>query len=356
MAERTSAQEGVLDELIERFDGEGEHFDADEGVIFRANGTELLIREDGAVSELESSAGGETDSLPESAGPESSDPGDTEDQRVDAAVHTSGELTAAASPASNDFPLDTFKEAAIHLRRPFTAEAVKWKVQATWASGALIAPYIDARLAIERLNLVVPHLWFDEYEPLAGGKGLLCHLTVDGITRRDVGGGYEGKGLFSDAFKRAAVKFGIGVSLYALPKITFDNGEFLNRYMKKQRDGKEKEVVELTAKGIERCHSGYRAWLSSTGIPMFWDPLDHGDVFGAYGDVDDEAAPAASTIEEEQPERPDDATAKALIARAGELFRPSKGMTTAAFNRQLESATSHEDLQKLVEILEGVRS
>ena len=34
---------------------------------------------------------------------------------------------------------------------------------------------------------VVPHLWFDEYQPTDGGR-LLCRLTVDGITRHDPGG------------------------------------------------------------------------------------------------------------------------------------------------------------------------
>lgn len=369
MPEPTSAQDTVFDELIDRY-GEGEKLWDGEDMVFVIGpdhatepGKSFLIAPDGALNELdESSVDGVkgSDSFPESeVDPESSALGVAEDQRADAAAHTGsgGEPTAAASPASSvSFPLDSFREAALHLRRPFTPEAVKWKTQATWAKGALIAPYVDARLVIERLNLVVPHLWFDDYEPLAGGKGLLCRLTVDGITRHDVGSGYEGKGLFSDALKRAAVKFGVGVSLYALPKIIFDNESgFLKRYMKKTPRG-EKEVVELADKGIERCHSGYRFWLAKTGIPMFGDPLDHGDVFGAVGDIESEAAPTAPAAEEETPVRPDDATAKALIARAEEIFKPSKAMTKTAFRRQLESAASHAELQKLVETLEGTEA
>jgi hypothetical protein len=48
-----------------------------------------------------------------------------------------------------------------------------------------------------------------------------CDLTIDGITRSDVGEGV-GKALVSDSFKRAGVRFGIGVSLYAIPKMMLD--------------------------------------------------------------------------------------------------------------------------------------
>jgi hypothetical protein len=53
---------------------------------------------------------------------------------------------------------------------------------------------------------------------------MMCKLTVLGQTRCDVGwskgtgNDMDLKSLYSDAFKRAAVKFGIGVSIYALPQ------------------------------------------------------------------------------------------------------------------------------------------
>ena len=200
-----------------------------------------------------------------------------------------GRFALAASrmngaPAPTVFPLGSFREAAIHLRRPFTQAAVKFKVQATWPkdkpTGGLIVAYIDARLAVERLNLIVPHLWSDEYE-LAGKGGLICHLTVDGITRRDLGEGV-GKGLFSDALKRAAVKFGVGVSLYAIPKMTlnFSDGHLKPR---RTRDG---ESLELTPAGEKRVRATYAAWLTEIGVQAFGEPLDHGDTEGAQGDVE----------------------------------------------------------------------
>lgn len=264
----------------------------------------------------------------------------------------------AATPESSpaNFPLDSFREAARELRRPFTPEAVKWKTQ----SGTLVVPYVDARLVIERLNLVVPHLWHDEYEPTP--KGLMwCHLTIDGITRSDVGEGRD-KGLVSDALKRAAVHFGVGVSLYALPKVflSFEHGQLVERTYK-GKDGKQKKTVELTDKGRKRLDGGYRDWLKKTGEPMFGPVLDHGDVAGALGDVEAEAEAGESEgpSEDGQPAKLDDAAAKALIEAAETAYEKlpkaaksgKGGLTPAAFRRKLDGAVhseSHDDLEKLV--------
>lgn len=188
------------------------------------------------------------------------------------------------------FPLDTFKDAAKHLRRPFTVHAVKFKVQATWdgnGAGGLIVSYIDARLAIERLNLICPHLWHDRYEAVSANR-MWCHLTVDGITRSDVGDG-EGKGLVSDALKRAAVHFGVGVSLYAIPqiKLFLSDGHLRDTGRK---DTRGKPIFELTPNGLGRCRQLYEAWLENAGKAAFGEPLDHGDVEEAVGDA--EEAPA----------------------------------------------------------------
>lgn len=173
-------------------------------------------------------------------------------------------------------PVDNFRDAAKLLRRPFTPEAVKFKVQATWPknkpTGGLIVSYIDARLVVERLNLIVPHLWHDRYEPL--GRHLICHLTIDDITRQDVGEG-EGKALYSDALKRAAVKFGVGVSLYAIPQQRLNKGAHLRE---------RKDSLELTEQGEQHVRIAYSMWLEDHGIKAFGEPLDHGDMEGAQGD------------------------------------------------------------------------
>jgi hypothetical protein len=171
----------------------------------------------------------------------------------------------------SECPVDNFRDAYPLLRRPFTPAAVKFKVQATWDSSALIVAYIDARLAAGRLNHVIPHKWSSTFEPV--GKALLCRLTVDGITREDIGDDYQGKGLYSDALKRAAVHFGVGESLYVLPKMTLNEGNLLRK-----KKVKGKDTMILTPAGESHLRGVYSHWLEAIGRQAFGEPLDHGDV------------------------------------------------------------------------------
>lgn len=205
------------------------------------------------------------------------------------------------------FPLDSFRDAARHLRRPFTEHAVKFKVQATWPkenpTSGLIVAYIDARLVVERLNLLVPHLWHDGYRPV-GGQQMWCDLTIDGITRSDVGEG-TGKGLVSDALKRAAVKFGIGVSLYAIPKMILE----LTDGTLKSKQTRESLTLELLPKGEQVLRGMYAHWLDERGLQAFGEPLDHGDVADAQGDHEaeppapDGVDPQTGEVKAPEPER-----------------------------------------------------
>ena len=113
---------------------------------------------------------------------------------------------------------------------PFPSSEVKLKPQKINGNKALVVSYIDARLVQDRLDSVVgPENWADSYEVLGDGS-VVCRLAVrfgtdtEWITKTDVGsqseqpdGGDRLKAAFSDALKRAAVKFGIGRYLYSLP-------------------------------------------------------------------------------------------------------------------------------------------
>jgi hypothetical protein len=85
--------------------------------------------------------------------------------------------------------------------------------------------YITARTAMNRLDHVLgPENWWDEYAP--SENSVLCRLTIrlpDGstLTKCDAGGyagmadsGDDDKSGYSDAFKRACVKFGVARYLY----------------------------------------------------------------------------------------------------------------------------------------------
>jgi hypothetical protein len=106
------------------------------------------------------------------------------------------------------------------LAKPFSKSEVRTRPQ-----GGRQLEYITARHVMNRLDEVLgPENWSDEYEQVE--HGILCKLTIwlpDGstVTKCDAGGhagmadqGDDEKSGFSDAFKRAAVKFGIGRELY----------------------------------------------------------------------------------------------------------------------------------------------
>ncbi len=83
--------------------------------------------------------------------------------------------------------------------------------------------HIDARDVMNRLDAVVGiGGWSDSYQVLNDGKNVECTLTVLGVSKSDVGQTNEGgfadplKAAYSDALKRAAVKFGIARHLYGM--------------------------------------------------------------------------------------------------------------------------------------------
>jgi hypothetical protein len=110
------------------------------------------------------------------------------------------------------------------LAAPFPAESIKMLPK-----GGRNFAHISARTAMNRLDDVLgPQNWWDEYE--AKEHSVLCRLTIrfEGqggevfqITKCDAGAyagmadsGDDDKSGYSDAFKRAAVKFGVGRYLY----------------------------------------------------------------------------------------------------------------------------------------------
>ncbi len=111
------------------------------------------------------------------------------------------------------------------LAAPFAAGEVRLKPGAVSGNRALAMPYIDARTVMDRLDQVLGiDGWRDAYECLPDGAVLCrlsCKLGEVWIEKADVGGasdqkdaGDRRKAAFSDALKRAAVKFGIGRYLY----------------------------------------------------------------------------------------------------------------------------------------------
>lgn len=119
------------------------------------------------------------------------------------------------------------------LAAPFELAELKFKPQVVKGNRAMALAYVDARAIQDRLdNVLGVEGWQDEYTRLEDGS-VICKLRLrigdDWITKMDVGspseqpdGGDRTKAAFSDALKRAAVKFGIGRYLYRLPTVWCD--------------------------------------------------------------------------------------------------------------------------------------
>lgn len=119
------------------------------------------------------------------------------------------------------------------LAEPFAPWEIRWKPQKVSGNRCMAIAYINARAVMDRLDEVVGNCnWEDKYEPLPDGS-VVCSLRIrtdyGQTVKCDVGSpgeqpdeGDRMKAAFSDALKRAAVKFGIGRYLYHLPRVWAD--------------------------------------------------------------------------------------------------------------------------------------
>lgn len=122
---------------------------------------------------------------------------------------------------------------AAALAAPFDAGEVKFKPAVVSGNRALALAYVDARVIQDRLDDVLGVMgWQDSYKVLPDGS-VMCRLRLkigeQWVTKVDVGGqseqpdgGDRTKAAFSDALKRAAVKFGVARYLYRLPQLWTD--------------------------------------------------------------------------------------------------------------------------------------
>jgi hypothetical protein len=118
------------------------------------------------------------------------------------------------------------------LKRPFLPDLISWRIGSTTKdkSKGMALAYIDARTVMQRLDEVCgPENWQCDY-PHAGQK-TVCRIGIkvgdEWIWKANGAGDSDieaEKGALSDAFKRAAVLWGIGQYLYDLdsPWVTLD--------------------------------------------------------------------------------------------------------------------------------------
>jgi hypothetical protein len=113
-----------------------------------------------------------------------------------------------------------------NLSAPFPIEFIEWRIGSTTGdkSKGMALCYVDARAVMERLDSACnPGGWQCNYSQGVGGS-IICNIGLrmqegDWVWKADGAGAtdVEGeKGALSDAFKRAAVRWGVGRYLYDL--------------------------------------------------------------------------------------------------------------------------------------------
>lgn len=115
------------------------------------------------------------------------------------------------------------------LSAPLPADVISWRqdgrpIQRDGKYLARFVAYVEANTVRERLDGVVPGEWDLTLELLPTLPGedredsacsFKARLQILGVIREDVGTGRDYKQAATDAFKRAAVRFGIAHELYA---------------------------------------------------------------------------------------------------------------------------------------------
>lgn len=118
-------------------------------------------------------------------------------------------------------------------------------------------PYIDARDVMNRLDKVVGiQSWSDSYK-LIDEKTIQCRLTIHNISKSDVGDistFSPMKGAYSDALKRAAVKFGIGRFLYETEKIFVKVNQYGEIQSKDKLDAQQKKMGIYRKVNVEKIN------------------------------------------------------------------------------------------------------
>ena len=133
---------------------------------------------------------------------------------------------------------------------------------------ARFVAYIEANTVRERLDAVVPGEWDLTLELLPPVTGLdedanqgacsfKARLQILGVIREDVGTGKDYKQAATDAFKRAAVRFGIAHELYA----------YEQNSVQMDGDGKYAKPIEDPAVTYARRYGGTPAASASTTEP-----------------------------------------------------------------------------------------
>jgi hypothetical protein len=151
------------------------------------------------------------------------------------------------------------------LAAPLPAGVISWRQDGRTVSRdgrhiARFVAYIEANTVRERLDSVVPGEWdltLELLPPVAGldddanqgACSFKARLQILGVIREDVGTGKDYKQAATDAFKRAAVRFGVAHELYA----------YEQNWVQMDGDGKFAKPIEDPAVAYARRYGNPKA-------------------------------------------------------------------------------------------------
>ena len=176
------------------------------------------------------------------------------------------------------------------LARPFPGFSVRWRIGRKSKKGDKAMPlaYIDARDVMDRLDGVVgPQNWQSRYTETTSGR-VICELSIlvngEWITKSDGAGDTQverEKGASSDAFKRAAVHWGIGRYLYSMdaPWLAIDQwGGFTKESLARLN-----KIAGAAAGMKQPTKSEVAAWVPSYGALLEYDAEDVDKLLATVG-------------------------------------------------------------------------
>lgn len=144
------------------------------------------------------------------------------------------------------------------LSEPLSKDDVELRIGTTSAKGFSLLLYKTARTDVKRLNKVCGLNWSNKH--FYDHNGLLCctisifdKVSNQWIDRTDVGVESfteKEKGSYSDSFKRAGFRWGIGLELYQSPFI------WINWEMKPKQSGKGYDPVNFYQSNMEITNYG----------------------------------------------------------------------------------------------------
>lgn len=180
------------------------------------------------------------------------------------------------------------------LAEPFPPEAISWRqdgkpINRDGRFFARFVAYVEANTVRERLDAVCPGEWdltLMPLPPLAGEPSEMtvafkARLQVMGVVREDVGTGRDYKAASTDAFKRAAVRFGIAHELYS----------FGQNWVELDGDGRYAKPLVDPSQAYSRKHGGQGALTSTASSTGEGNDTAQAPAAGSGHHIDEETCP-----------------------------------------------------------------